>query len=99
MMRNKMPVPERPEELILPARVAGAGSQELGVAAMPAEAVICSCNNVSKAKICLAIAENGLTEVGAVKACTKAGTSCGGCATLVGDILRVELKKAGIEVN
>ncbi|HKQ67768.1 MAG TPA: nitrite reductase large subunit NirB [Polyangiaceae bacterium] len=98
MMLNKMPVSEHPEDLILPARGSG-GSAESGVGAMPDEAVICSCNNVTKGRICLAIAENSLTEVGAVKACTKAGTSCGGCATLVSDILRVELKKAGVEVK
>ena len=77
----------------------GGGSSALGVGAMPDAAVICSCNNVTKGRISLAIAENGLTEVGAVKACTKAGTSCGGCATLVGDILRDCLQKAGVEVD
>ena len=99
MMLNRMPVPEKPEDLILPARSEGGGSSALGVGAMPDAAVICSCNNVTKGRISLAIAEKGLTDVGAVKACTKAGTSCGGCATLVGDILRDCLQKAGVEVD
>jgi nitrite reductase (NADH) large subunit len=99
MMRSKMPVPARPEELILPGLASGGGSSAVGVAAMGAEAVVCSCNNVTKGKICLAIAEQKLAEVGAVKACTKAGTGCGGCATLVADILRVELAKSGIVVD
>jgi len=99
MMLNKMPVPERPDELILPSRSSGGAPVELGVGGLPDEAVICSCNNVTKGKICLTIVEQKLADVGAVKACTKAGTSCGGCATLVGDLLRMELKKAGVEVS
>jgi nitrite reductase (NADH) large subunit len=99
MMKEQMPVPARLEELILPARSSSGGSAGAGVAAMSDEAIVCSCNNVSKGKICLAIADNKLTEVGAVKSCTKAGTGCGGCATLVGDILRHELTRAGIAVD
>ena len=34
-----------------------------------------------------------------LKACTKAGTTCGGCAVMVGQILNSELEKRGIEVN
>jgi nitrite reductase (NADH) large subunit len=99
MLKKQMPMPARPEELILPARSSSSASSATGVAAMADDAVICSCNNVSKGKICLAIADQKLTEVGAVKTCTKAGTSCGGCATLVADILRAELSKAGITVD
>ncbi|NEQ28168.1 MAG: nitrite reductase (NAD(P)H), partial [Microcoleus sp. SIO2G3] len=42
---------------------------------------------------------DGLTEIGSVKACTKAGTGCGGCVPLVTDLLKAELKRAGIEVK
>jgi nitrite reductase (NADH) large subunit len=99
MAKNRMPVPPQPEQLILPAAAAGAGSSAPGVEGLPDEALICSCNNVSKRKICLAIVEENLRDVGAVKACTKAGTGCGGCATLVGDLLRVELAKAGVATS
>jgi nitrite reductase (NADH) large subunit len=34
-----------------------------------------------------------------VKKCTKAGTGCGGCVPLVTDLLKYEMKKAGIEVK
>ena len=34
-----------------------------------------------------------------VKACTKAGTGCGGCLPLVTDLLKAELKAAGKKVN
>ena len=39
------------------------------------------------------------TTVGAIKACTKAGTGCGGCVPLVTELLRVELKRLGLEVE
>ena len=96
MMLSRMPVPPHPEQLILP-RIEGA-APALGIDALPDEATICSCNNVTKGTIRRLIVEKSLADVGAVKACTKAGTSCGGCATLVGDILHAEFRKAGKEV-
>ena len=59
---------------------AGEGSEStgMGVAALPASAQICSCNNVSKADICGAI-DAGALEVADIKAATKAATTCGGC--------------------
>jgi nitrite reductase (NADH) large subunit len=97
MMLNRMPVPPHPEELILPRSL---GSKPaLGIDALPDEAMICSCNGVCKGTIVRLVVERNLTDVGAVKACTKAGTSCGGCATLVGDILHAELKRAGKHVD
>src|SRR6185369_4406746 len=97
MTLNRMPVPPHPEELILP-RIRGS-APSVGIDSLADEAMICSCNGVSKGTIRRLIIEKNLTEVGAVKACTKAGTSCGGCATLVGDILHAELKRAGKEVS
>ncbi len=44
-------------------------------------------------------ATQGCTDLGAVKACTKAGTSCGSCLPLVKNLLNAELKKAGAEVS
>jgi len=97
MMQNRMPVPPHPEELILPRAQGGAPS--MGIESLPDEAMICSCNAVSKGAIRHLIVERNLTEVGAVKACTKAGTSCGGCSTLVADILHAELRRAGKKVE
>ena len=94
---NAIPLPEHPEELILPAREGGA-KKGLGVDLLPATATICSCNNVSKGAICAAVAE-GCTSIGALKKCTKAGTSCGGCAALVKQVLDAELKAQGVSVN
>lgn len=77
----------------------GAAAALGGVDAMPDDAQICSCNNVSKGDICTAISENNLTAIGDVKSCTSAGTGCGGCMPLVTDLFKSELKKAGVEVN
>ena len=87
-----------PKSSSCPARRAAA-HPSMGVESLPDEAMICSCNTVSKGAIRHLIVERNLTEVGAVKACTRAGTSCGGCSTLVADILHAELKRAGKEVE
>jgi nitrite reductase (NADH) large subunit len=61
--------------------------------------MICSCNNVSAGTIRSAITSEGLTDVPAVKACTRAGTGCGSCVPLVKRLLDDELAAAGIEVS
>jgi len=58
-------------------------------------AQVCSCNNVSKGQLCGAIRDKGLLTISEVKACTKAGTGCGGCIPLVTDLLQKELAAAG----
>jgi nitrite reductase (NADH) large subunit len=69
-----------------------------GVAAMPDTAQICSCNNVSKGAICAAI-DAGCTTIGALKKSTKAGTSCGGCGSLLAQILKAELASRGVAIS
>jgi len=97
MMLNRIELPESPEFLILP-QADGKASVGLGVDALPDSAQICSCNNVSKADLCAAVAA-GVTEIGALKSCTKAGTSCGGCVPLVTQVMKAEMKKHGLAVN
>ncbi|TAJ55268.1 MAG: nitrite reductase large subunit [Nevskiaceae bacterium] len=94
---NGIALPAHPEELILPAREGGA-KKGLGVELLPDSATICSCNNVSKGALCSAVAE-GCTSLGALKKCTKAGTSCGGCAALVKQVLDAELKAQGFSIS
>src|ERR1043166_7901608 len=93
---NAIPRPAHPENLILPAREGGATG--LGVDMLPAAASICSCNNVSKEALCSAVAA-GCTSMAALKAETRASSTCGGCAPLVKQILDSELKKRGVEVK
>jgi len=96
MALNPLPLPEHPEELILPAR-AGAG-KGLGVELLPDAALVCSCNSVSKGELCAAVAA-GCTTLGALKKKTKAATSCGGCGPLAKQILDAEMRKRGFAVN
>jgi nitrite reductase (NADH) large subunit len=97
MMLNAMPLPESPEFLILPSSD-GAARPALGVDALPASAQVCSCNAVSKGAICDAVSQ-GACDIGAVKSCTSAGTSCGGCVPLVTQIMKAEMQKAGLAVS
>ena len=96
MALNAIPLPEHPEDLILPAREGGA--KGLGVDMLPANALICSCNSVTKGGLCDAVAA-GCTTVGALKKETKAGSTCGGCVPMVKQILDAELRKQGVEVK
>ena len=41
----------------------------------------------------------GCTTIGAMKACTKAGATCGGCVPLVTQIMKSEMGKRGLAVN
>ncbi|GAA2743924.1 nitrite reductase large subunit NirB [Terrabacter aerolatus] len=85
-------VPGDPGTLVSPA---GIDDSALG-SALPDDAVICSCNNVTKGSICGAIAE-GACDLAAIKGCTTAGTTCGGCLPTVKKLLvdsGVELSKA-----
>ena len=79
-----------------PGALASPAGAELGADALPDDAVICSCNNVTKGSICGAIAE-GACDLAATKGCTNAGTTCGGCLPTVKKLLidsGVELSKA-----
>ncbi len=96
-VQNGIALPPHPEDLLLPPREGKPAA--MGVESLPDTAQICSCNNVSKDQICSAIQENSFTDISSVKKCTKAGTGCGGCVPLVTDLLKGEMKKAGIEVK
>ena len=95
-MLNAIKLPEKPESLLLPAGTGDAPA--LGADVLPASATICSCNNVSKGALIQAI-DGGCTQLGELKAQTKAGSTCGGCAQLCGQILKSELQARGVEVN
>jgi nitrite reductase (NADH) large subunit len=97
LMQNAIVLPPNPADLILPARQGS--SATMGVDHLPDTAQICTCNNVTKGEISLAIQRENLTDVGRVKQCTKAGTGCGGCVPIVIDLLKWEMQKAGLEVK
>lgn len=97
-VQNSITLPPHPEDLLMPPRES-TSVVKMGVDSLPDTAQICSCNNVTKGQICAAIQEQNLTDVPSIKKCTKAGTGCGGCVPLVTDLLKSEMKKAGIEVK
>ncbi len=97
MALNGVPLPPEPEFLILPSN-GGSAKPGLGVDALPGTAQICSCNNVSKGQINTAVG-TGACSIGAIKACTKAGSTCGGCVALVTQVMKAEMAKRGMAVN
>ena len=99
IVQNRLPLPPHPEDLLMPPRAGAERGAGFGVDALPDTAQICSCHNVSKGKICEVIGQQKLTAVGAIKECTRAGTGCGSCVTLISEILTKELKKAGVVVS
>ncbi|WP_373652292.1 nitrite reductase large subunit NirB [Schlesneria sp. DSM 10557] len=93
--RTVLPCP--PHELIVGSSTSA--SAVGGIDSMPDSAPICSCNNVSKGAICAAITEHNLESPAAVKACTKAGASCGGCFAQVTDLFKAHMKRLGKNVS
>jgi len=97
MALNGIMLPAEPEFLILPSSD-GKAKPGLGVDSLPDSAQICSCNSVTKGQICAAVGEGACT-VAELKACTKAGATCGGCVQLVGQVMKAEMAKRGLAVN
>ncbi|MGJ7520787.1 nitrite reductase large subunit NirB [Variovorax sp. LT1P1] len=97
MALNGIALPAEPEFLILPSSD-GQAKPGLGVEALPETAQICSCNNVSKAQIGAAV-DGGACTIAEIKACTKAGATCGGCVPLVTQVMKFEMAKRGMAVN
>ncbi|WP_185266935.1 nitrite reductase large subunit NirB [Halopseudomonas xiamenensis] len=92
---NGIRLPKDPSSLILPQ---SEGVVALGAEALPDAAIICSCHNVSKGAVCCQVAD-GVTELGALKAITRAGTGCGGCSALLKQVFEHELSARGIAVD
>jgi nitrite reductase (NADH) large subunit len=91
--KNKVVLPPNPEDVILGAR--GETESGGGVVSLPDDALICSCESVSKHDICKSVNEGGCETVEAIKKCTKAGTGCGGCVPMLKDLMLHTLKAQG----
>ncbi|MBD9723602.1 nitrite reductase large subunit NirB [Streptomyces caniscabiei] len=89
--------PVSPESLVLPA--GSGGGAQLGPSALPDDAIICSCHNVSKGAIRGAVTDHQCTTVPEVKKCTKAGTGCGSCVKVLGQLVTAELEASGVVVD
>jgi nitrite reductase (NADH) large subunit len=91
--KNKIVLPPNPEDVILGTR--GETESGSGVTALPDEALICSCESITKHDICNAVNEGGCESVEAIKKCTKAGTGCGGCVPMLKDLMLHTMKAQG----
>jgi len=92
LIKDKTDISEMRDTLIFgPAFQGGAALDPLqAVAALPDDAEICGCNGVCKSQIVDAI-KGGATDLGAVRAMTKASASCGTCTGLVEQLMSVTL--------
>ncbi|SFP40422.1 nitrite reductase (NADH) large subunit [Geopseudomonas sagittaria] len=93
--QNGIKLPSDPSSLILPL---SDGAPALGADALPDTATICSCHNVTKGAVCCQV-EAGITDLGELKAATKAGTGCGGCSALLKQVFEHELSARGVAVD
>ncbi len=68
-------------------------------AATGPSALVCSCNGVTTGDLVSAIEADGICDLAALKACTKAGTGCGGCVPTVKGVLERQLAARGVAVR
>ncbi|KAI0364905.1 nitrite reductase [Pilatotrama ljubarskyi] len=94
LVKKKKALDVPPSQFILGSR---SGQDDSG-GDLDEDAQICSCHNVSKGRIVQCI-RDGAQSVADVKSKTKAGSGCGGCVPLMTNIVKAELKKAGIAVS
>ncbi|KAF9239853.1 hypothetical protein BU15DRAFT_87858 [Melanogaster broomeanus] len=94
LVKKKKAIEEPPSKFIL-----GSGSKgEEDGADLDDDTQICSCHNVTKGAIAACV-KGGISDLGDVRAKTKAGNGCGGCVPLVTNIFKAEMKKAGHAVS
>ncbi len=90
MYKNKIEIKGNPLNLIVKSNSSGADDGF----ELPDDALICSCEGVTKGQIADAV-NQGCENFDAVKKCTRSGTGCGGCVPMVKDIVNSTLKKQG----
>ena len=96
LIKDHTDVSEMRDTLIFGPAYAGGAPLDptAAVAALPDNAEICGCNGVCKGVILQAIEEKSLTTLAAVRAHTKASSSCGTCTGLVEQLLALSLGDA-----
>jgi len=98
-------LPAEPGAYLTAAGGGEAGDKVLEVS-LPDDAILCSCNNVTAGSIRDAVNGCGacdgqapVRDLGELKGCTRAGTSCGSCVPMLKKLLETELTKSGVEVS
>ena len=94
MVKNQKALEVPPSQFILGASKEGEDDAD----DLTDDTQICSCHNVTKGDVANAVKDGSCKSIGDVKACTKAGTGCGGCMPLVQSIFNKEMKAMGAEV-
>ncbi|WP_304063235.1 nitrite reductase large subunit NirB [Pedobacter glucosidilyticus] len=97
-VNNKIILPPNPEDLILGSR-GGETDGGAGVMSLPDDALICSCEAVTKGMICGAVSDGTANSLDDIKKCTKAGTGCGGCVPLVKDLITGTMQENGVYIK
>eukprot|EP01134_Creolimax_fragrantissima_P004045 CFRG4045T1 len=82
LVQSKAPLTIPPSEVLMGKR---SSADDVPISE---DAVVCFCNNVTKREIKEAIEEKGICDIENLKACTKAGTGCGGCVPTVKSVLQ-----------
>lgn len=95
LVLNEITLTEPPEHLLLPK---SEGEESSNIDTLPANAQICACYDVSKLSLCEAF-EKGANNLTAIQSYTNAGTGCGGCVSLVTQVLNNELEKLVISAD
>ncbi len=93
LLKRKVDISDMRESLIFGQAYQGGPALDptAAVAAIPDDAEICGCNGVCKGTISTAISSLSLTTLDAVRAHTKASSSCGTCTSLVERLMQVSL--------
>ncbi|TKA83956.1 Nitrite reductase [NAD(P)H] [Friedmanniomyces simplex] len=94
MVKNRKPLDMPPSEFIIGASKGDDDGDDLDD-----DTQICSCHNVLKGDVAKAVKDGTCKSIGDVKACTKAGTGCGGCMPLVQTIFNKTMASMGQEVK
>lgn len=79
--------------------VGAPSSAEDDATELPDDAIVCSCNHVTKAALAERVKDGSCKSIGELKAVTKAGTACGGCEGTVKAIFNSEMKSMGAEIS
>ncbi|KAI1847657.1 hypothetical protein JX266_006509 [Neoarthrinium moseri] len=95
LVKNQKELEVPPAQLILGAKKDGDDDG----ADLDDDTQICSCHNVTKGDVVNTVKDGTCKTLGDVKACTKAGTGCGGCMPLVTTIFNKTMTDMGAEVT
>ncbi|KAJ3206491.1 hypothetical protein HDU67_008148, partial [Dinochytrium kinnereticum] len=98
LTKSHKPLPNPPHTYLLPPSTTSSATTTTA-ADLPNEAQICSCLNVTKGDLCQAIEKKKCDSVGKLKACTGAGTGCGGCDGAVKEVFEGEMRRLGVKVK